>query len=83
MSKLYLNKQDIPKHEGLSEKLLNTIELGIPQNERQQIFRSLYDIEITGIVIYYKKNWRFDGQSREELESLQDKLELVEALQSD
>ena len=66
MGKLYLDRLEIPKHAGLSKSLLNLVELGIPKLEEQSIFRSLYDIEIMGVTIYYRKKWHYDRQSESE-----------------
>lgn len=64
MPKLYFSKSAILQHEGLSEKLLELVERGVARAEKQASFRSLYDIEIMGIAIYYKKEWRYEVPSQ-------------------
>jgi hypothetical protein len=64
MAKLYFTKSDISQCQELDEKLLNIVEHGIARLEKQGSFRSFYDIEIMGVTIYYRKNWRYDRLSQ-------------------
>jgi len=64
MAKLYFNKLEVSRYQELNEKLLNIVEQGIARLERQGTFRSLYDIEIVGVAVYYRKKWRCDTQSQ-------------------
>ena len=66
MAKLYFNGSKLNRHQTLSKELLDVVEQGIAQTEKQGIFRALYDIEIVGVTVYYRKNWRYDKLSREE-----------------
>lgn len=66
MPKLYLNKSAIVKNQIIDEKLLNLVEQEIARNERQSVFRSLYDLEIMGVVVYYRKNWRYKTLAQDE-----------------
>ena len=62
MAKLYFDKSEISQHQGLDGELLSLVEKGIARLEKQGSFRSFYEIEIMGITVYYKKNWRYNGQ---------------------
>ena len=64
MSKLYFDKSAILRDQELRERLLALVESGIAKTERQGSFRSLYDIEIAGVTIYYQKNWHFNGSTQ-------------------
>ena len=64
MAKLYFDKSDISQHQGLHEELLGLVERGMERLEEQRSFRSLYDVEITGVAVYYRKNWRYNGLSQ-------------------
>jgi len=63
MAKLYFNKTEISQHQGLYEMLMSLVENGIAQHEKQSSFRSLYDIEIIGVMVYYKKDWRYNSKA--------------------
>ncbi|MBD3181800.1 hypothetical protein GF312_05885 [Candidatus Poribacteria bacterium] len=65
MSKLYFNKASISPNHRLLNILISLVEKGIAKIERQHSFRELYDIEILGITIYYRKNWRYDKSNDE------------------
>ena len=64
MAKLYFNKSDVSQHQGLEEKILELVEKGMERLERQASFRSLYQIEILGVTVYYRKNWSYDSGIR-------------------
>ena len=66
MAKLYFNESEIAQHEGLSQRLVALVEDGLARHEKQGSFRSLYEIEITGVAIYYKRMWRYSGQDEKE-----------------
>ena len=70
MAKLYFKGDEVNHNQLLGEELLNLIEKGIAKAEKQGIFRSLYDIEIMGVAIYYRKNWRYDGVDQKHLEAV-------------
>ena len=63
MAKLYFDRSAISQHEGLEEGLSGLVESGMAQVEKQGSFRSLYDIQIKGITVYYEKRWHYDGMS--------------------
>ncbi len=69
MAKLYFKGPEVTQHQELDKELLKLVEQGMTQRERQGSFRSFYDLEIMGITIYYKKNWRYEGVSQEEVKS--------------
>ena len=60
MAKLYFKGSEVAQNQVLSGELLNLIEQGIARTEKQGSFRSLYDIEITGIALYYNKKWCYE-----------------------
>jgi hypothetical protein len=60
MAKLYFKGSEVAQNQVLSGELLNLIEQGIARTEKQASFRSLYDIEITGIALYYNKKWCYE-----------------------
>jgi hypothetical protein len=62
MGKLYLKNSEVAGKQILNEELLSLVE----GSEKQKIFRSLYDIEIMGIVVYYKKNWCYENLAQKE-----------------
>ena len=66
MAKLYFNESEIAQQEGLNERLVALVEDGLARHEKQGSFRSLYEIEITGVAIYYKRMWRYSGQDEKE-----------------
>ena len=65
MAKLYFKGSEISRNQTLDQELLNILEQGIAKAEKQGTFRSLYDIEIMGIAVYYRKNWRYDSLTRQ------------------
>ncbi len=69
MAKLYFKGPEVTQHQELDKELLKLVEQGMTQREKQGSFRSFYDLEIMGITIYYKKNWRYEGLSQEEVKS--------------
>jgi len=62
MGKIYIKNPDVNKNKSLNDELMKIVE----RNEKQKIFPSLYDIEIMGVVVYYKKNWRYEVLSQDE-----------------
>lgn len=62
MGKLYIKNPDVNKNKILNNELIKIVE----RNEKQKIFPSLYDIEIMGVVVYYKKNWRYEAIPKDE-----------------
>ena len=64
MSKLYFDKLAISRDPELKERLLALVESGIAKTEKQGSFRSLYDIEIAGVTIYYQKSWHFNDSTQ-------------------
>ena len=70
MAKLYFDKSKVAQNQELSEELLELIEQGIARVEKQASFRSFYDIEITGVAVYFRKNWRYEGVSQEEAKAV-------------
>lgn len=60
MAKLYFKGSEVVQNQVLSEELLKLIERGIARTEKQASFRSLYDIEITGVAVYYNKKWCYE-----------------------
>ncbi len=70
MAKLYFDRSKVAQHQVLDEELLSLVEQGIARLERQGSFRSFYDIEIMGVAVYYRKNWRYEGISQKELKSV-------------
>ena len=72
MAKLYFKGSEILQNQALSEELLELIEQGIARTEKQGSFRSLYDIEISGIAVYYNKRWCYEkllqAEDEEEME---------------
>ncbi len=69
MAKLYFKGPEVTQHQELDKELLKFVEQGMTQREKQGSFRSFYDLEIMGITIYYRKNWRYEGLSQEEVKS--------------
>ncbi|MFC1715455.1 hypothetical protein ACFL6S_17430 [Candidatus Poribacteria bacterium] len=69
MAKLYFKGPEVTQHQELDKELLKLVEQGMTQREKQGSFRSFYDLEIMGITVYYKKNWRYEGLSQEEAKS--------------
>ena len=69
MAKLYFKGPEVTQHQELDKELLKLVEQGMTQREKQGSFRSFYDLEIMGITIYYKKNWRYEGLPQEEVKS--------------
>ena len=69
MAKLYFKGPEVTQHQELDKELLKLVEQGMTQREKQGSFRSFYDLEVMGITIYYKKNWRYEGISQEEIKS--------------
>lgn len=65
MAKLYFSKSQISQSEGLDERLSRLVGEGIERREKQSNFRSLYDIEILSVAVYYRKNWHYDSASQE------------------
>jgi hypothetical protein len=65
MAKLYFKGSEISRNQTLDQELLNLLEQGIAKAEKQGTFRSLYDIEIMGVAVYYRKNWRYEGLTRQ------------------
>ena len=70
MAKLYLDKLKVAQNEEFSKELLELIEQGIARVEKQASFRSFYDIEIMGISVYFRKNWRYEGVSQEQAKAV-------------
>ena len=70
MAKLYFDKLRVTQNEALSKELLELIEQGIARVEKQASFRSFYDIEIMGIAVYFRKNWRYEGVSQEQAKAV-------------
>lgn len=66
MAKLYFDKSEVVERQPLSEELLKLVERGITRVEQQRSFQSLYDIEIMGVAVYYRKNWRYDRVAENE-----------------
>ena len=66
MAKLYFDKSAISQHEGLEKGLSDLVESGMARVEKQGSFRSLYDIQISGVTVYYAKRWHYDGMSEAE-----------------
>ena len=66
MAKLYFRGEEIVRSNILNGELLELVERGIEEHEKQRNFRSLYDLEIMGFTIYYRKNWRYDRVAQEE-----------------
>jgi len=66
MAKLYFNESEIAQNEGLNERLVALVEGGLARHEKQGSFRSLYEIEITGVAVYYRRTWRYGGQDEKE-----------------
>jgi len=62
MGKIYIKNPDVNKNKSLNDELMKIVE----RNEKQKIFPSLYDIEIMGVAVYYKKNWRYEVLSQDE-----------------
>ena len=69
MGKLYFKGPEVAQRDELGKELMELIELGMAQREKQGSFRSFYDLEIMGITVYYKKNWRYEGISQEKLKN--------------
>ena len=70
MAKLYLDRSKVAQNEAFSKELLELIEQGIARVEKQASFRSFYDIEIMGISVYFRKNWRYEGVSQEQAKAV-------------
>lgn len=70
MAKLYFKGPEVTQRQELGKKLLELVDQGIAKREKQGSFRSFYDLEIMGITIYYRKNWRYEGLSQEEVKSV-------------
>jgi len=70
MAKLYFKGPEVTQHQELDKELLELVEEGMAQREKQGSFRSFYDLEIMGVTIYYKKNWRYENLSQEDIESV-------------
>ena len=70
MAKLYFKGPEVTQHQELDKELLELVEDGMTKREKQASFRSFYDLEIMGITIYYKKNWRYENLSQEDIESV-------------
>ena len=70
MAKLYFDKSRVAQNEALSRELLDIIEQGIARVEKQASFRSFYDIEITGVAVYFRKNWRYEGVSQKQAKAV-------------
>ncbi len=70
MAKLYFDKLRVTQNEALNKELLDLIEQGIARVEKQASFRSFYDIEIMGISVYFRKNWRYEGISQEQVKAV-------------
>ena len=66
MAKLYFNGKEVVQNQVLNEELLNLVEQGMARLEKQGTFRSLYDIEIMGVAVYYRKNWRYENVPQKE-----------------
>ncbi len=66
MAKLYFDKSVVSQHEGLEKGLSDLVESGMAKVEKQGSFRSLYDIHITGVTVYYEKRWHYDSVSEKE-----------------
>ncbi len=66
MGKLYIKNAEVTQHKLLKEEILSLVEQLLAKNEKQSIFRSLYDLEIMGVAIYYRKNWRYEGLTQDE-----------------
>ena len=62
MGKLYFKGSEVAQNQELNEDLLNLVEQGMARSKEQLTFRSLYDIEIMGIVVYYRKNWSYESK---------------------
>ena len=60
MAKLYISNLEISRSQGLNEALSLLVEKKIAEAEKQESLMKLYDIEIQGIAIYYRKQWRYD-----------------------
>ena len=67
MAKLYFDKSEISQYQGLNQGLLEIVEKGMMRLEKQGSFRALYDLEIVGITVYYRKNWRYSDLSQKEI----------------
>jgi hypothetical protein len=63
MAKLYFDKSEISQYQGLNEGLLELVEKGMVRLEKQSSFRALYNLEIMGITVYYRKSWRYNDLS--------------------
>jgi hypothetical protein len=66
MAKLYLEREEIIQNNILGKELMELLERGIEKHEKQRSFRSLYDLEIMGVTIYFRKRWRYDRVHQEE-----------------
>lgn len=69
MAKLYFKGPEVTQHQELDKELLELVEDGMTKREKQASFRSFYDLEIVGVTVYYRKNWRYEGVSQEELKN--------------
>ncbi len=70
MAKLYFKGPEVTQRQELDKELMKLVEQGLAQREKQGSFRSFYDLEIMGITIYYRKNWRYEGLSQEDIKSV-------------
>ena len=70
MAKLHFKREEIVQKNMLDGELLELVERGIEKHEKQRSFRSLYDLEIMGVTVYYRKNWRYDRVAQEEAKSI-------------
>lgn len=67
MAKLYFDKSEISQYRELNQGLLEIVEKGMVRLEKQGSFRTLYDLEIVGITVYYKKDWRYNDLPQKEI----------------
>lgn len=67
MAKLYFKGSDVAEYQELNKDLLDLIEHGMTETEKQRSFRSFYDIEVMGVAVYYKKNWRYERVTQEDI----------------